>query len=160
MSFYTHKLRIINNAPNFPSVLDLSTLKGKTVLIVNVASACGFTKQYAGLQALYASRQSKDFVVVGVPCNQFGKQEPGTEQVRTAHEEYASIRHITRTISNNGTQEIANFCSTKYNVTFPITEKVEVNGPNEHPLFKELKAASGGRDVAWNFGKCSSPVMH
>ena len=101
---------------------------GKVILVVNVASKCGLTPQYKGLEATYQKYKSQGLTVAGFPCNQFGKQEPGTNQ------------------------EISTFCSTKYNVTFPMFDKIEVNGPGRHPLYKEL-IGTGGKDIAWNFGK-------
>ena len=92
----------------------LRELGGSTYLIVNVASACGFTRQYEGMQALYEAKQSEGLLVVGFPCNQFGAQEPGTHE------------------------EIATFCETQYGVTFPMMAKIEVNGDNRHPLYAEL----------------------
>lgn len=106
---------------------------GKPALLVNVASKCGLTPQYTGLEALHDKYASRGFTVVGVPCNQFGGQEPG------------------------GPDEIAEFCSATYGVTFPMTEKVEVNGTDRHPLYDELTRAvdEQGRtgDIAWNFEK-------
>lgn len=101
---------------------------GKVILVVNVASKCGLTPQYKGLEATYQKYKSQGLTVAGFPCNQFGKQEPGTNE------------------------EISTFCSTKYNVTFPMFDKIEVNGPGRHPLYKEL-IGTGGKDIAWNFGK-------
>lgn len=92
--------------------LSLEKFKGKVMLIVNTASNCGFTKQYDGLQKLYEKYKDQGFVVLGFPCNQFGKQEPGDEK------------------------EIANFCTDTFNVTFPMMSKIEVNGENAHPLYK------------------------
>lgn len=111
----------------FPS----SELVGKAVLFVNVASKCGLTPQYEGLQALYTERKDQGLVIVGVPSNQFGSQEPGTKE------------------------EIATFCKLNYGVTFPILEKQDVNGPRRSPLYKWLVAseAGEGRDVGWNFEK-------
>lgn len=103
-------------------------LAGKVVLAVNVASKCGLTPQYQGLQKLYEELAGEDFVVVGFPCNQFGGQEPGTEQ------------------------EIVSFCQTNYDVTFPLTAKVEVNGPGRHPIYQWLTARFPG-DIEWNFEK-------
>src|SRR5262245_34837469 len=94
----------------------LSGLKGRAALIVNVASRCGLTPQYAALERLHEHFADRGFTVVGVPCNQFAGQEPGTAE------------------------EIAEFCSTTYGVTFPLTEKIEVNGPGRHPLYTELTA--------------------
>ena len=106
---------------------------GKPALIVNVASRCGYTSQYQVLQRLQETYSARGFTVVGVPCNQFGGQEPGTAE------------------------EIGQFCSTTYGVTFPLTEKVDVNGPARHPLYAALAAAAdaGGEagDVGWNFEK-------
>lgn len=111
----------------------LSIYSGKTVLIVNVASACGYTPQYAGLEALYRKYKDDGFVVLGFPCNQFGAQEQGTEA------------------------EISAFCSTKFDVTFPMFAKVDVNGENAHPLFQWLKSEKKGifgtESIKWNFTK-------
>ena len=109
------------------SEFDLSALEGKTVLFVNVASRCGFTKQYAGLQALYSELKDKNFLIIGVPSNDFGGQEPGTAE------------------------EIQTFCSTTYGVDFPLTEKVHVKGENKHPLYTFLTEKYG--DPKWNFHK-------
>ena len=106
----------------------IADLNGKVVLAVNVASKCGLTPQYAGLQELYAELGEQGFTVVGFPCNQFGAQEPGTPD------------------------EIAEFCSTTYEVSFPITEKIEVNGDNKHPIYAWLQDAFPG-DIEWNFEK-------
>ncbi len=106
---------------------------GRTTLLVNVASRCGLTPQYAGLEQLHDQYADRGFAVVGVPCNQFGGQEPGTSG------------------------EIAEFCSATYGVTFPMTEKVDVNGDDRHPLFQELVTAPNDKgtagDVEWNFEK-------
>jgi glutathione peroxidase len=111
----------------------LGAWRGKTLLIVNVASRCGLTSQYAGLQALHERFADRGLVVMGFPCNQFGGQEPGTEA------------------------EIAQFCSTRYQVDFPMFAKVEVNGPGTHPLYQLLKskqpAKDGSQDISWNFAK-------
>ena len=111
----------------------LADLAGRTLLVVNVASKCGLTPQYAGLERLHERYAGRGFAVVGFPCNQFGGQEPGTAA------------------------EIGEFCSTTYGVTFPMLEKVEVNGPGRHPVYTELTAvpdASGeAGDVQWNFEK-------
>jgi glutathione peroxidase len=110
--------------------INLSEFKGKTILLVNVASKCGFTKQYTGLQTLYDNYKDKDFLVIGVPSNQFGGQEPGT---------------------NN---EIKNFCETNFNITFPITDKVDVKGKNAHSVYKWAKENHGNSTVPkWNFHK-------
>jgi glutathione peroxidase len=106
----------------------LSAYKGKTVLLVNVASKCGYTKQYSGLQELYEKYKGKGLVVVGVPANNFGGQEPGTNE------------------------EIATFCSRNYNVTFPMMSKVSVKGEDMIPLYGYLTQNTGG-DVKWNFTK-------
>ncbi|CEP17601.1 hypothetical protein [Parasitella parasitica] len=127
-SLYDFKVQNIKNED-----WDLAELKGKVVLFVNVASKCGFTKQYAGLEKLYQTYKDRDFVVVGAPCNQFGGQEPGSEE------------------------EIQNFCSTKWSVTFPLTAKLDVNGDNEAPVYKWLKESQPGllglKRVKWNFEK-------
>jgi glutathione peroxidase len=111
----------------------LGDLAGSTLLVVNVASKCGLTPQYAGLQRLHDQYRERGFAVVGFPCNQFGGQEPGTPE------------------------EIGEFCGTNYGVSFPIFEKIEVNGPGRHPIYTELTAvpdASGeAGDIQWNFEK-------
>lgn len=103
-------------------------LAGKVVLAVNVASRCGLTPQYRGLEKLYEELGGQGFVVVGFPCNQFGGQEPGTEQ------------------------EIAQFCQMNYDVKFPLTTKIEVNGPGRHPVYQWLTSQFTG-DIEWNFEK-------
>ncbi|ROO89020.1 glutathione peroxidase [Actinocorallia herbida] len=112
---------------------DLARYKGKAVLVVNVASKCGLTPQYAGLEELQKKYAERGFTVLGVPCNQFLGQEPGTAE------------------------EIATFCSTTYGVSFPLTEKVEVNGPDRHPLYTALvdvpDATGHTGDIRWNFEK-------
>jgi len=112
---------------------DLSTYAGKVLLVVNVASKCGFTPQYEGLEALHRQYADRGFEVLGFPCNQFGAQEPGSEK------------------------EIAQFCETQYNATFPLFAKVEVNGDNATPLYKHLKSAKKGllgtEAIKWNFTK-------
>jgi glutathione peroxidase len=109
----------------------LKAYNGKVVLLVNVASRCGYTKQYKGLEALYQKYKDRGLVVVGVPSNDFGAQEPGSAE------------------------EIKQFCSTTYNVTFPLMSKVHVKGSEQHPLYAALtsKDAPFPGDVAWNFGK-------
>jgi len=109
----------------------LKDYKGKVVLIVNVASKCGLTPQYEGLQALYKQHQKEDFVVLGFPCNDFNGQEPGS------------------------IEEIQKFCKAEYDVSFPIMEKVSVKGENQHELYKALTGKDGAfpGDVRWNFGK-------
>lgn len=113
--------------------LELEQFSGKATLIVNVASRCGLTPQYAGLERLHERYKDRGFSVLGVPCNQFAGQEPGSAE------------------------EIATFCSTTYGVTFPMTEKVDVNGPERHPLYgrlTEVEDASGeAGDIKWNFEK-------
>ena len=110
-----------------------AALRGKAVLVVNTASKCGFTPQYAGLEALYRKYSDRGFAVLGFPCNQFGAQEPGSEK------------------------EIARFCETSFGVTFPMFAKVDVNGDSAHPLFQHLKAAApgilGSESIKWNFTK-------
>ncbi len=106
----------------------LADYQGKVILIVNVASQCGLTPQYKGLEAAYEKYKEQGFVVLGFPCNQFGKQEPGNEE------------------------EIQKFCSSKYNVTFPMFSKIDVNGENSSPLYQSLKAKFPG-DIKWNFEK-------
>ncbi|MGI5195828.1 glutathione peroxidase [Streptomyces sp. CA-288835] len=112
---------------------DLGQYKGKAVLIVNVASRCGLTPQYAGLEQLHERYAAQGFTVLGVPCNQFMGQEPGTSE------------------------EIAEFCSATYGVTFPMTEKVEVNGEGRHALYERLVATEDAEghsgDIRWNFEK-------
>ena len=107
--------------------------RGKLLLIVNVASHCGFTPQYTGLEALYRRYRKQGLVVLGFPCNQFGRQEPGDAE------------------------EIRQFCSTSYDVTFPLFAKIDVNGPNTHPLYRFLKAQEKGLlglgAIKWNFTK-------
>jgi glutathione peroxidase len=109
----------------------LGTLRGKVTLAVNVASKCGLTPQYAGLEQLQRDLHDQNFTVVGFPCNQFGGQEPGTEQ------------------------QIAQFCSLNYDVSFPLSAKLEVNGPGRHPLYQYLTSPQTGvvGDIAWNFEK-------
>ncbi len=113
-------------------VITLERYRGKLLLVVNVASQCGFTPQYHGLEALYRRRQD-DLVVLAFPCNQFGGQEPGTES------------------------EIRDFCSLHYDVTFPVFAKIDVNGPAAHPLYRYLKSVKKGflgrEAIAWNFTK-------
>jgi len=111
----------------------LAEQKGNVTLVVNVASQCGLTPQYAGLQKLYEQYQSQGFSVLGFPCNQFGAQEPGT------------------------TGEIKTFCETSYGVTFPMFEKIEVNGDDQHPLYEQLTKTADAEghtgDIRWNFEK-------
>ncbi|MEI6859018.1 MAG: glutathione peroxidase [Shewanella sp.] len=113
--------------------LSLSEYKNKVILIVNTASECGFTTQYAGLQTLYKKYGPEKFVVLGFPCNQFGAQESGSES------------------------EIFSFCELNFGVSFPLFEKIEVNGPKTHPLYKYLKSEAkgflGSNGIKWNFTK-------
>ncbi|WP_435152377.1 glutathione peroxidase [Candidatus Pelagibacter bacterium nBUS_44] len=124
-TFFDFKINSINGEE-----LDLSKFYGKTILLVNVASKCGFTKQYDDLQKLYEDFQDKGLVVIGVPTNQFGGQEPGTES------------------------DIKNFCETNFNITFPMTSKYEVKGDNAHPIYIWAKDTYGKSTVPkWNFHK-------
>ena len=107
----------------------LKDYSGHPVLVVNVASRCGLTPQYAGLEKLFREFGSKGLVVLGLPCNQFGAQEPGSAA------------------------EIRQFCDLNYGVSFPLTSKIEVNGPGAHPLYAWLRGETGGGDIQWNFEK-------
>ena len=113
--------------------VSLADFRGKVLLIVNTASKCGFTSQYAGLETLYEELAPRGFAVLGFPCNQFGQQEPGDAQ------------------------EIARFCSLSYHVTFPMFAKIHVNGPSAHPLYDFLKSEKSGllgiEAIKWNFSK-------
>ena len=113
--------------------VSLESYRGRTLLIVNVASECGFTPQYAGLERLYRKHKDDGFVVLGFPCDQFGHQEPGTDE------------------------EIQQFCAREYGVTFPLFSKIKVNGPQAHPLFAYLKSQKkgvfGSEAIKWNFTK-------
>lgn len=122
-SIYEFTLKTIDGAP-----APLSQYQGKVVLIVNVASRCGYTPQYAGLEKLYRKYKDRGFVILGVPANNFGGQEPGTEA------------------------EIREFCKRNYDVTFPMMSKVSVKGADMVPLYRYLTSATGG-DVQWNFTK-------
>ena len=123
--FFDHVIKNINN-----EIINLDQYKGKTILLVNVASKCGFTKQYTGLQELYEKYRDKDFYIIGVPSNQFGGQEPGSNA------------------------EIKNFCETNFNITFPLTDKVDVKGDNAHEIYKWAKKNYGNSAVPkWNFHK-------
>ena len=128
MSIYDHDVKALDG-----SDADLHEHEGQVALIVNVASKCGLTPQYEGLEKLHEQYAEQGFSVLGVPCNQFGGQEPGSSE------------------------EIATFCSTTYGVTFPLAEKVDVNGDGRHPLYDELTAVKDaeGRDgdIQWNFEK-------
>jgi glutathione peroxidase len=109
----------------------LGAYKGKVLLIVNVASKCGYTPQYQGLETIYEKYKDKGFVVLGFPCNQFGSQEPGTNE------------------------EIKQFCSSKYNVKFPMFDKIDVKGAHQHPLYAALAGEQSPYpgDIKWNFSK-------
>jgi glutathione peroxidase len=113
--------------------LDLASKKGKVLLVVNTASKCGFTPQYDGLEKLYQDFKDRDFEVLGFPCNQFGAQEPGNAE------------------------EIEEFCKVNFGVTFPLMQKVDVNGPDASPLFdwmkKEQRGIMGTSAIKWNFTK-------
>jgi len=128
MSVYDFSARAIDGSEQ-----PLSAYRGKPLLIVNVASRCGFTPQYAGLEALYRGFRDRGLVVLGFPCDQFGHQEPGSEA------------------------EIRSFCTSTYDVTFPLFSKIKVNGPDAHPLYGFLKRARPGvlglEAIKWNFTK-------
>lgn len=111
--------------------VNLADYKGKVLLIVNVASYCGFTKQYSGLEEIYKEYKGKGFEILAFPCNQFGEQEPGTNE------------------------EIKNFCSSKFDVTFRLFDKIDVNGKNKSPLYAVLtdNEVTGKADIKWNFEK-------
>jgi glutathione peroxidase len=115
------------------NAVSLSDYKGKAIVIVNTASKCGFTPQYAGLEKLYEKLRDKGLVILGFPCNQFGQQEPGS------------------------TEEIGAFCQMNYGVSFPMFDKIEVNGPRAHPLYEFLKSQKPGilgtKNIKWNFTK-------
>jgi glutathione peroxidase len=126
-SVYDFHARTIDGAD-----LSLSEFRGQVLLVVNVASRCGYTSQYDGLERLYRTHRDRGFAVLGFPCNQFGSQEPGSEA------------------------EIRRFCTQQYGVTFPLFAKVDVNGANAHPLFEFLKARQRGwfgGSIRWNFTK-------
>ena len=123
--FFDFKINSINGEE-----LDLSIFENKTILLVNVASNCGFTKQYDDLQKLYEDFKDKGLIILGVPTNQFGGQEPGTES------------------------EIKNFCETNFNITFPMTSKYDVKGDNAHPIYIWAKDTYGKSTIPkWNFHK-------
>lgn len=112
--------------------IDMRAYEGKVVLVVNTASKCGFTPQYAGLETLYEKYKDQGLVILGFPCNQFGNQDPGTDE------------------------EIQSFCQVNYGVTFPMFSKIDVNGKNAHPIYKYLKNSLSGAitdDIKWNFTK-------
>ncbi len=125
---YDFKINAIDGKP-----MSMDAYRGKVLLIVNTASACGFTPQYKGLEELYQKYKEQGLVVLGFPCNQFGEQEPGTEQ------------------------QIVDFCEMNYRISFPMFEKVDVNGPDAHPLYeflkKEEKGFLGTEGIKWNFTK-------
>jgi len=125
-SIYNITLKDIDGKPT-----SLKAYEGKVLLVVNVASKCGYTPQYEGLEALQEKYKAKGFSVLGFPCNQFGGQEPGSNE------------------------QIKEFCSSKYQVTFPLFDKIEVNGPNRHPLYLALagKDSPFPGDIKWNFNK-------
>ena len=123
--FFDLNIKSIKN-----EVIDLNNFNGKTVLLVNVASKCGFTKQYSGLQKLYDDYKNRGLIVIAVPSNQFGGQEPGSNA------------------------EIKDFCETNFNINFPITDKVDVKGANAHEIYKWAKKNYGNSTVPkWNFHK-------
>jgi glutathione peroxidase len=128
MALYDHQINTLDG-----ETTSLKAYEGKTLLLVNVASKCGLTPQYTGLEELQKRLAPKGFSVLGFPCNQFGEQEPGTPE------------------------EIATFCSTNYGVSFPLFEKIEVNGAGRHPIYAELEEFPDqeGRtgDIQWNFEK-------
>ena len=123
--FFDLSIKSIDN-----DLINLSEYKGKIILLVNVASKCGFTKQYSGLQTLYESYKEKNFIIIAIPSNQFGGQEPGSNK------------------------EIKEFCETNFNITFPITSKVDVKGDKAHPIYLWAKENFGNSAVPkWNFHK-------
>ncbi len=128
MSILTEPIHTLQGAES-----SLSAFDGKAILAVNVASKCGLTPQYTGLEALQEKYSDRGFTVVGFPCNQFGGQEPGSAE------------------------EIESFCSTTYGVTFPMMEKIDVNGDGQHPIYAELNGVADGEgvsgDIRWNFEK-------
>jgi glutathione peroxidase len=125
-AFFDHRVTAIDGAADL-----LGPLRGRVVLAVNVASRCGYTPQYAGLERLHRELAAEGFTVVGFPCNQFGAQEPGTEQ------------------------QISEFCTSRFGVTFPLSAKLEVNGAGRHPLYAWLTSPANdhGGDIEWNFEK-------
>ncbi|MET0461202.1 MAG: glutathione peroxidase [Ilumatobacteraceae bacterium] len=128
MSIFEHPINTLDGAPS-----TLGERHGQTLLLVNVASKCGLTPQYTGLEQLQKTYADRGFSVLGFPCNQFGGQEPGSAE------------------------EIAAFCSTTYGVSFPMFEKIEVNGPDRHPIYEELTTVADAEgvdgDIRWNFEK-------
>lgn len=125
-SFYDFSVKGIDGLPDL-----LTPLRGSVALVVNVASKCGYTPQYTGLERLYREMKSQKFTIIGFPCNQFGAQEPAPESA------------------------IMQFCTTTYDVTFPLSAKVDVNGPDRHPLYAWLTSQANGfaGDIEWNFEK-------
>ena len=125
-NFFDFKVPGLDGSPDL-----LGALRGKVALAVNVASKCGYTPQYTGLEELYQELAEKNFTIVGFPCNQFGAQEPGSAA------------------------EIQSFCTLTYGVTFPLSAKIEVNGAHRHPLYAWLTAKENGfpGDIGWNFEK-------
>ncbi|HEY3645592.1 MAG TPA: glutathione peroxidase [Gammaproteobacteria bacterium] len=123
-TLYDFSVKSIDGTPK-----SLKDYQGHPVLLVNVASECGLTPQYEGLEKLYKEFKDKGLVVMGLPCNQFGAQEPGSEA------------------------QIQQFCQVNYGVDFPLTSKIEVNGAGTHPLYAWLKSATGGAEIQWNFEK-------
>jgi glutathione peroxidase len=128
MSIYEHPINTLSGEP-----VSLAEHEGEALLLVNVASQCGLTPQYTGLEELQRRYAGQGFSVLGFPCNQFGGQEPGSAE------------------------EIGTFCSTNYGVTFPMYEKIDVNGPGRHPIYAELSAVADAEgydgDIRWNFEK-------
>ncbi|ENZ83849.1 MULTISPECIES: glutathione peroxidase [Caulobacter] len=128
MSVYDYSAKTLDGQD-----VSLADYRGQVLLIVNTASKCGFTPQYEGLEALYKAYKDRGFTVLAFPCNQFGAQEPGNAE------------------------EIANFCSLTYDVTFPVMSKIDVNGADAHPLYrflkKEQKGLLGTEAIKWNFTK-------
>lgn len=128
MTLYDIEVRSIDGTP-----VRLDAYRGRTLLIVNVASRCGYTPQYTGLERLFRKYKDRGFAILGFPCNQFGRQEPGSEA------------------------EIHGFCRETYDITFPLFAKIEVNGSNTHPLYRFLKSAKkglfGSATIKWNFTK-------
>jgi glutathione peroxidase len=124
--FYSFRVKGIDGVSDL-----LALLRGSVALVVNVASQCGYTPQYAGLERMYRELKGQRFTIIGFPCNQFGQQEPGAEA------------------------DIMRFCTINYNVTFPLSAKIDVNGANRHPLFAWLTAPENGfaGDLQWNFEK-------
>lgn len=125
-SFYDFSVKSIDGIPDL-----LAALRGNVALAINVASKCGYTPQYTGLERLYREMKGQRFTIIGFPCNQFGAQEPAPES------------------------DIIQFCTTAYNVTFPMSAKIEVNGPGRHPIYAWLTAPANGfpGDIEWNFEK-------